>query len=90
MLADVAPKVLASWWAWTVVEIAVASTDRPARAAVAVVGALLRSRAREITDTIGRPFVLTVRRVNASADRRVSLELVNAFKRVTGKQASCS
>lgn len=38
---------------------------------------------REITDALVESLIATVLRIGARADRRVTQELVNAFKRVT-------
>jgi hypothetical protein len=43
-------------------------------------------REREITDALVELLISTVHRVGARADKRVVQELVNAFKRVTGKE----
>jgi uncharacterized protein with PIN domain len=46
--------------------------------------ALLHTRKREITDTLVDLLISTVHRINARVDKRVTRELVNAFKKVTG------
>jgi TnpA family transposase len=51
-----------------------------------LVATLLRARERELTDTLVDLFIATVHRINARADRRVTKELTEAFKRVTGKE----
>lgn len=51
-----------------------------------LLAALLHTRLREITDTLVELLTSTVHRIGARADRRVTEELVNAFKRVTGKE----
>ncbi|MEU4295012.1 Tn3 family transposase [Kribbella sp. NPDC026596] len=47
---------------------------------------MLHAREREITDTLVDLLISTVHRINARADKRVTQELVNAFKKVTGKE----
>ena len=51
-----------------------------------LLAALLHSRQREITDALVELLISTVHRIGARADKRVVQELVNAFKRVTGKE----
>ncbi len=51
-----------------------------------LLAALLHTRLREITDTLVDLFISTVHRIRARADKKVTAELVNAFKRVTGKE----
>lgn len=51
-----------------------------------LLAALLHTRLREITDTLVELLISTVHRIGARADRKVTEELVNAFKRVTGKE----
>ncbi len=47
---------------------------------------MLAARERELTDTLVDLLIATVHRIAARADRKVTEELVNAFKRVTGKE----
>jgi hypothetical protein len=51
-----------------------------------VLAALVHQREREITDTLVELLIATVHRIGARAERRVTNELINAFKRVTGKE----
>lgn len=58
----------------------------PVELRLTLLTALLHSREREIIDTLVDLLISTVHRINARADRRVTQELVNAFKKVTGKE----
>ena len=51
-----------------------------------LLAALLREREREITDTLVDLLIATVHRIGARAEKKVTNELVNAFKRVSGKE----
>jgi hypothetical protein len=51
-----------------------------------LLAALLHSREREIIDALVDLLIQTVHRIGARADRRVTEELINAFKKVTGKE----
>ncbi|MEU5943673.1 hypothetical protein ABZ807_31990 [Micromonospora sp. NPDC047548] len=51
-----------------------------------LLAALLHTRLREITDTLVELLISTVYRIGARTDRKVTEELVNVFKRVTGKE----
>jgi hypothetical protein len=53
---------------------------------LALLAALLHHRHGEITDTLVELLISTVHRIGARVDRKVTEELVNAFKRVTGKE----
>lgn len=86
LFADVAPKVLASWRIRAAVESPSHLRDHPIELRLTLLAALLYAREREITDTLVDLLISTVHRVNARADRRVTQELVNAFKKVTGKE----
>ncbi|PRX43098.1 hypothetical protein B0I32_1604 [Nonomuraea fuscirosea] len=46
----------------------------------------VREREREITDALVELLIATVHRIKARADSKVTKELINAFKRVTGKE----
>ena len=46
----------------------------------------MHPRQREITDTLVELLIATVPRIGARAERRVTNEMVNAFKKVTGKE----
>jgi len=83
---DVAPKVLDGWRARAAVE-APSHLRRHARPlTLTVLAALVHQREREITDTLVELLIATVHRIGARAERRVTNELINAFKRVTGKE----
>lgn len=49
-----------------------------------LLAALLREREREMTGTLVDLLIATVHRVGARAETKVTTELVNAFKRVSG------
>ncbi len=51
-----------------------------------LLAALVEHRERELTDTLVDLLIATVHRINARADRKVTKELTEAFKRVTGKE----
>jgi alkylated DNA nucleotide flippase Atl1 len=89
LFADVAPKVLAGWRARAAVE-SPSHLRRRARsspeAAVTLLAALLVEREREVTDSLVDLLIATVHRIGARAERKVTEELINAFKRVTGKE----
>ena len=86
LFSSVAPKVLAGWRSRAAVESPSHLRDHPAELRVTLLAALLHAREREITDTLVDLLISTVHRINARADRRVTQELVNAFKKVTGKE----
>ncbi|MEU8804793.1 Tn3 family transposase [Spirillospora sp. NPDC048819] len=89
LFADVAPKVLASWRARAAVE-SPSHLRRRARssqpATVTLLAALLVEREREVTDALVDLLIATVNRIGARAEQKVTKELINAFKRVTGKE----
>ncbi len=87
LFADVAPRVLAGWRARAMMESPSHLRDHPEPLRLTVLSALLHSRLREITDTLVELLISTVHRIGARADRKVTEELVNAFKRVTGKES---
>jgi TnpA family transposase len=86
VFADVAPKVLAGWRARAAVESPSHLRRRSTASAVTLLAALLHEREREVTDDLVDLLIATVHRVGARAERRVTEQLVNAFKRVTGKE----
>jgi hypothetical protein len=86
LFGDVAPKVLAGWRSRAAVESPSHLRDHPVELRVTLLAALLHTREREITDTRVDLLISTVHRINARAERRVTQELVNAFKKVTGKE----
>ncbi|GAA2128885.1 DUF4158 domain-containing protein [Actinomadura napierensis] len=86
LFADVAPKVVAGWRTRAAVESPSHLRDHPVPLMLTLLAELLHAREREITDTLVELLISTVHRIGARADRRVTEELVNAFKRVTGKE----
>uniref|UniRef100_UPI003F4968C3 hypothetical protein n=1 Tax=Nonomuraea bangladeshensis TaxID=404385 RepID=UPI003F4968C3 len=51
-----------------------------------MLAALLLDREREVTDPLVDLLIATMHRVDARAERKVTEELINAFKRVSGKE----
>ncbi len=86
LFADVAPKVLEGWRARAAVESPSHLRRHPRPLAVLLLAALVHRREREITDALVDLLIATVHRIGARAERRVTNELVNAFKRVSGKE----
>ncbi|MET8386584.1 hypothetical protein ABZV14_26645 [Streptosporangium canum] len=82
LFADVAPKVMAAWRARAAVEAPSHMRTHPRELTVLLLAALVQEREREITDAL----IATVHRIKARADSKVTKELINAFKRVTGKE----
>ena len=89
LFGDVDSKVLAGWRAQAVVESPShlrARLETNAAKTLTLLAALLHTRHREITDALVDLLNATVHRIGARAERKVTEELVNAFKRVTGKE----
>ena len=86
LFADVAPKVLAGWRGRAAVEAPSHLRDHPTELRLTLLAAMLHVREREITDTLVDLLISTVHKINARAGHRVTQELVNAFKKVTGKE----
>jgi len=86
LFADVVPKVLDGWRARAVVEAPSHLRRHAQPLTVTLLAALVHRREREITDTLVDLLIATVHRIGARAERRVTNELINAFKRVTGKE----
>ena len=86
VFSDIAPKVLHGWKSRAAVESPSHLRDHPRQLRLTLLAALLHTRQREITDALVDLFIATVHRIQAHADRRVTQELVNAFKKVTGKE----
>ncbi len=86
LFADIAPVVLAGWRARAAVEDPSHLRSHPEELRLTLLAALLAARERELTDTLVDLLIATVHRIAARADRKVTEELVNAFKRVTGKE----
>jgi hypothetical protein len=85
LFADVAPRVVA-WRVRATVESPSHLRARSEPLMLTLLAALLHTRLREITDTLVELLISTVHRIAARADRKVTQELVNAFRRVTGKE----
>jgi TnpA family transposase len=83
---DVSPKVVAAWRARAMVESPSHLRDHNETLKLTLMAALIYCREREITDTLVDLLIATVHRIGARADKKVTQELVNAFKRVTGKE----
>lgn len=83
---DVAPKVVAGWRARAAVESPSHLRTHPVPLRVTLLAALLHEREREITDTLVELLISTVHRIGARAERKVTEQLVNAFKKVSGKE----
>jgi Domain of unknown function (DUF4158) len=86
VFADVAPKVLAAWRTRAAVESPSHLRRRSPESAVTLLAALVAEREREVTDSLVDLLIATVHRIGARAERKVTNELVNAFKRVSGKE----
>ncbi|MGH3518504.1 MAG: Tn3 family transposase [Haloechinothrix sp.] len=86
LFADVAPKVLDGWRARAAVEAPSHLRRHSEPLTLTLLAALLHQREREITDTLVELLIATVHRIGARAERRVTEELINAFKRVSGKE----
>ncbi|MDN5917571.1 MAG: Tn3 family transposase, partial [Pseudonocardia sp.] len=87
LFGDVAPKVITRWRGQAAVESPshLRAHPNPAKT-LCLLAALLHAREREITDTLVDLLIATVHRINARAERRVTQDLINAFRRVTGKE----
>src|SRR5664280_2626033 len=83
---DVAPKIVDGWRARAAVEWPSHLREHPRPLRVTLLAALLSAREREITDTLVDLLIATVHRIGARAEKKVTEELVNAFRRVTGKE----
>ncbi|MEV0169444.1 hypothetical protein [Nonomuraea fuscirosea] len=86
LFADVPPKVLAAWRTRAAVEAPSHMRTHPRELTVLLLAALIHEREREITDTLVELPIATVHRIKARADSKVTKELINAFKRVNGKE----
>ena len=74
------------WRASAAVEAPSHLRRHPPPLTVTLLAALVRQREREITDTLVELLIATVHRIGARAERRVTNELINAFRKVTGKE----
>ena len=86
LFADVAPRVVREWRDQAITESPSHTRSHPPELQVALLSALLCCRGREITDALVHVLLSTVRRIGARAERRVTTQLVSAFKRVQGKE----
>lgn len=86
LFADVAPRVLDGWRARAAVEAPSHLRRHTEPLTVTLLAALVHQREREITDTLVELLIATVHRIGARAERKVTNELINAFKRVSGKE----
>ena len=89
LFADVAPKVVSGWRARAAVESPSHLRRRlpnSPQSAVTLLAALLAEQEREVTDSLVDLLIATVHRIGARAERKVTEELINAFRRVTGKE----
>jgi TnpA family transposase len=89
LFADVAPKVVAGWRARAAIESPSHLRRRLSNSPESVVtllAALLAERERAVTDSLVDLLIATVHRIGARAERKVTAELINAFRRVTGKE----
>lgn len=84
MFDDVSPKLVTAWRARAMVESPSHLRDHNEALRLTLMAALIHCREREITDTLVDLLIATVHRIGARADKKVTQELVNAFKRVTG------
>ena len=89
VFADVAPKVVSGWRARAAVESPSHLRRRLAnspQSAVTLLAALVAERESEVTDSLADLLIATVHRIGARAERKVTEELINAFRRVAGKE----
>ncbi len=86
LFIDVAPKVVAAWRARAAVESPSHLRTHPVPLRVTLLAALLHERERQITDTLVELLISTVHRIGARAEKKVTEQLINAFKKVSGKE----
>ena len=86
LFGGVAPKVVAGWRARAAVESPSHLRTNPEPVRLTLLAALVHEREREITDTLVELLIATVHRIGARAEKKVTKELVNAFRRVNGKE----
>ncbi|MFH8469430.1 Tn3 family transposase [Streptomyces sp. NPDC017991] len=86
LFIDVAPKVVAGWPARAAVESPSHLRTHPVALRVTLLAALLHERERESTDTLVELLISTVHRIGARAEKKVTEQLINAFKEVSGKE----
>jgi hypothetical protein len=86
LFADVAPQVLTGWRRRCAVESPSHRRRRDTGAACTLLAAYVHERTREITDDLVELLIATVHQIDAQAQRKVTNEGVNVFKRVDGKE----
>jgi hypothetical protein len=89
LFADVAPKVVSGWRARAAVESPShlrRRLENSPQSTVTLLAALLFEREREVTDSLVDLLIATVHRIGARAERKVTEELINAFRKVAGKE----
>ena len=86
LFVDAAPRVVQGWRARASVEAPSHLRRHGEPLAVTLLAALVHQRELEVTDTLVELLVATVHRIGARAERRVTNELINAFKKVSGKE----
>jgi len=86
LFVDVAQSVIAQWRSRASVESPSHLRSHPYELRLSMLAALLVVREREIIDALVDLLIATVHRIRARAGRKVTKELTNAFKRVTGKE----
>ncbi|HVB46112.1 MAG TPA: DUF4158 domain-containing protein [Streptosporangiaceae bacterium] len=89
LFAGVAPKVVSGWRARAAVESPSHLRCRlptSPQSTATLLAALLAEREREVTDSLVDLLIATVHRIGARTERRVTQELISAFRRVSGKE----
>ncbi len=86
LFVDAAPRVVQGWRARASVEAPSHLRRHGEPLTVTLLAALVHQRELEITDTLVELLIATVHRIGARAERRVTNELINAFKKVSGKE----
>jgi hypothetical protein len=86
LFADVTAAALKEWRDQAMVESPSHMRSHPAELTIALLAALVFCRRREVTDVLVNLRLSTVHRIGARAERKVTTELVNAFRRVQGKE----
>lgn len=86
LFADTAPKVLAGWRQQAAGGVAAHLRRREPQARLTLLAALLVEREREVTDALVDLLIATVHRIGARAEKKVTEQLIKAFKKVSGKE----
>jgi len=86
LFADVSPAALKEWRDQAMIESPSHLCSHPPELMIALLAALVFCRRREVTDALVTVLLSTVHRIGARAERKVTTELVNAFRRVQGKE----